>query len=122
MRRILAGASDGRSALVAFSGALDRAGAALEMRDTAAPEHLEAARGVRDALRASKTFAITGSEVATALALAAPPETFSELLPEVLGDLMSILEGDRSDERLAPEAARMGDQLKAIEAFASRHC
>lgn len=118
----LAGATDGRSALVAFSTALERGGAALEVRDAVAPEHREAARAVHDALRATKTFAITGSDVATALALAAPPDTFRMLTPEVLGDLMSILEADRSDARIAPEAARIGDQLKAIEAFASRHC
>jgi glutathione gamma-glutamylcysteinyltransferase len=118
----LLGASDAPAALLAFSGALERAGALLEVRETAAPEHREAARMVHDALRATKTFAITGSEVATALALAAPPDTFRTLLPEVLGDVMAIVEADRADAMLSPEAARMGDQLKAIEAFASRRC
>jgi glutathione gamma-glutamylcysteinyltransferase len=118
----LVGATDARTALLAFSEALERAGAALDVREAIAPEHEEAARAVKDALRATKTFAITGSEVATALALAAPPETFHTLLPEVLGDLMSMFEADRSGAVLAPEVARMGDQLSAIEAFASRRC
>ena len=118
----LAGAADARTALVSFAAVVERSGAALEIRDAAAPEHDLAARAVQAALHATKTYAITGSEAATVLALAAPPETFRTLLPPVLGDLMSIVEADRSSDVLSAETARLGDQLKAIEGFAARRC
>jgi glutathione gamma-glutamylcysteinyltransferase len=118
----LTGSSDARAALVSFTRALDRAGTALEIREAVAPEHHEAACAVQNALRSTKTFAITESEAATALALAAPPDTFATLTSDVLAELTAMIEADRSDPALAPEIARVGDQLKAIEAFASRRC
>lgn len=118
----LVDAGDAPSALAAFTAALEKSGAALEVRETTTEEHRDAARAVHEALRASKTFAETRSEAAAALALAAPPETWRTLRADVLGDLMSMLEVDRSDAVLAPEIARMKDQLEAIERFASRRC
>lgn len=115
-------ATDARSALGAFAAALEKTHASLELREAATQEHRDAARAVHDALRATKTFELAQSEPAAALALAAPPETWAKLRADVLGDLVSILEADRSNEVLAPEIARMKDQLVAIERFASRRC
>jgi glutathione gamma-glutamylcysteinyltransferase len=118
----LVDAADARTALTAFAAALERSGAALEIREAATEEHQDAVRAVHEALRTTKTFELAQSEPAAALALAAPPETWSKLRSDVLGDLVSILESDRSNEILAPEIARMKDQLQAIERFASRRC
>lgn len=115
-------ATDAETALRRFTTAIEREDAALDIREAAIEEHREAARAVHDALRSTKTFAITQSEPATALALAAPTATWSKLAPEPLADLSGILEADRSNAVLAPEIGRMRDQLDAIARFASRHC
>ena len=66
---------------------------------------------------------VSGGADSLALALlAAPPDTFATLSAAVLAELSAMIEADRSDPALAPEIARVGDQLKAIEAFAARRC
>lgn len=115
-------AADEASALRAFAAEIARAGAMLETRAAAAPEHVAAAERVREALRATRVFAITASEAATVLALAAPSPTWTKLPADVRGRLDAILAADRSAPALAEEVALVAEQLAAIEGFLGRRC
>lgn len=118
----LAEATDARAAIAAFARALADAGAALEVRETVAPEHAAAADAVREALRATETHAVTSSEAVSALVLAAPDATWSALADDVRRELAALLERDRAHEALASEIRRMREQLEAVARFASRRC
>lgn len=118
----LESATDAESALRRFAKAIDEQEAALDVRDVQTDEHRDAARVIREALRATKTFAIVGTEASAALALAVPNETWAKLAPAVQAELSALLESDRGSEVLAPEIARMREQIEAIERYAARRC
>jgi glutathione gamma-glutamylcysteinyltransferase len=115
-------ATDVRAALASFAAAIDTAGVVLATRETAAAEHIAAAAAVREALRATETYALTSSEAAAALALAAPDATWLALPADVHASLTALFARDRADEPLAAETRRLREQVEAITQFLARGC
>jgi glutathione gamma-glutamylcysteinyltransferase len=119
--------ADAKSALVAFAHALADVAIPVDVRAPIAPEHVAAAEAVLDALRTTEAHAILAAasakieaDLATTIALAAPPATWAKLPENVRADVAGVLERGRAAAPLGPEIKQVHDQIAALSEIARR--